>query len=720
MITLEKSEQSWISANQSYLQTAIYLVRLRLKKRICWLRTQWSQGSVDPLQGFASVVTDKQADWLLVGTDWEAESAFYGNDDQTREISEEIGLLEAALAQAEEHWINAGNPLPMTTMTKICGLSQFDQQLLWLCLAPAIDASFSSLFAYVQDNANRIAPTLQLAVNLFARDEQSRFLAFKQLLPTAPMRQFGLLQPFEANGELISQPLRLVPRVASFLQGIQQIDNQLEGMVKWVEEIYLPASQIAIAHQLAQWLSQQSSPMAVNLIGNGDADGVAAHCCRHAGLQLLAIDVAEAIRQNQTANLSSLERALLREAALLPCAFYLDFAQLDASEQKMALRLIERLPALIFFRSERPLPLDRPGLVQPIPHPTSAEQKDLWLQALGELSPNDAGIQALVQQFDFNGASIKKVADTAWRQTQLRFPHNGVSITIDDLWQASRAFASPKLAQLAQPIDSVYTWDDIILPAELLTQLREIEMQTAHRHRVYEQWGFGEKLSRGRGISALFAGASGTGKTMSAEILANALRLDLYRIDLSSVVSKYIGETEKNLKSVFDAAEKSGAILFFDEADALFGKRTEVKDSHDRYANIEINYLLQRMESYRGLAILATNRKSDIDRAFLRRLRYLLNFPFPDFNQRELIWRKAFPKQTPLGELNFGALAQLEVPGGNIKNIVLNGAFLAAEAGTAVTMAHLMRSAKREYAKIDKMIKAAEFGRFYDNEESER
>ena len=230
------------------------------------------------------------------------------------------------------------------------------------------------------------------------------------------------------------------------------------------------------------------------------------------------------------------------------------------------------------------------------------------------------------------------------------------------------------------------------------------------RTTVYEAWGFAAKGSRGLGISALFAGASGTGKTMAAEVLAGELRLDLYRIDLSQVVSKYIGETEKNLRRVFDAAEEGGAILLFDEADALFGKRSEVKDSHDRYANIEVSYLLQRMEAYRGLAILTTNMKNALDTAFLRRLRFIVQFPFPDAAQRAEIWRRIFPADTPTDGLDIAKLARLNVAGGNIRNIALNAAFLAADAGQPVRMGHLLRAARSEYAKLEKVPAAAEIG----------
>jgi SpoVK/Ycf46/Vps4 family AAA+-type ATPase len=283
------------------------------------------------------------------------------------------------------------------------------------------------------------------------------------------------------------------------------------------------------------------------------------------------------------------------------------------------------------------------------------------------------------------------------------------------LWDASRAAARAQLERaahgaesLAQRIEPTATWDDIVLPDAQMRILRDIAAHVRQRHRVYEEWGWGAKSARGLGITALFAGASGTGKTMAAEVLANELRLDLYRIDLSAVVSKYIGETEKNLRRVFDAAEAGGAILLFDEADALFGKRSEVKDSHDRYANIEISYLLQRMEQYRGLAILTTNLQEHLDRAFVRRLRFIVQFPFPDSAQRAEIGRRIFPRTTPTEQLDPQRLARLNVAGGAIRNIALHASFLAADENRAVNMSHLARAAQSEYGKMNRTMSESE------------
>jgi SpoVK/Ycf46/Vps4 family AAA+-type ATPase len=311
----------------------------------------------------------------------------------------------------------------------------------------------------------------------------------------------------------------------------------------------------------------------------------------------------------------------------------------------------------------------------------------------------------MVTQFDLDAQSIGAIAASVLKNRATRHEELG-----DSLWQACRSHAHPRLGDLAQHLQPVATWEDLVLPKPQIETLKDVSTHVRQRMKVYETWGFAAKSSRGLGISALFAGVSGTGKTMAAEVLANELKLDLYRIDLSQVVSKYIGETEKNLRRVFDAAEEGGAILLFDEADALFGKRSEVKDSHDRYANVEVSYLLQRMESYRGLAILTTNMKEALDPAFLRRIRFVVQFPFPDVEGRAEIWKRVFPAQTPTEGLDAMQLARLNVAGGNIRNIALNAAFLAAEANQPVRMSHLRRAASTEYTKLERPLSESETG----------
>ena len=335
--------------------------------------------------------------------------------------------------------------------------------------------------------------------------------------------------------------------------------------------------------------------------------------------------------------------------------------------------------------------------------PTASEQQDAWHKALDEAAN---GLPArLTGQFNFNLSTIRDIAARALASTV-----DDPRALPDALWSACLRHSRPTLNQLAQPLEPKASWDDLELPATEKAALRQITLQIENRAAVYDGWGFRERMNRGLGISVLFAGESGTGKTMAAEVIANELQLGLYRIDLSAVVNKYIGETEKNLCRLFDAAEAGGVILFFDEADALFGKRSEVKDSHDRYANIEINYLLQRMEAYSGLAILATNMKGSLDSAFLRRLRFIVNFPFPGPSERIAIWRKAFPPETPTAVLDFARLAKLNLTGASIHNIALTATFLAIQGETqVVSMAHVLEAARSEFRKLEKPINETDF-----------
>ncbi len=412
------------------------------------------------------------------------------------------------------------------------------------------------------------------------------------------------------------------------------------------------------------------------------------------------------------ADLEALIRLWARDAALLTSALLLDCTSLDPADVvrvSTVIRLIERVSGAVFVSTrERLQLLQRPTITFDVAKPRLDEQRAVWQSALGPIAaPLNGQIDLLVTQFNLGAPAIRAASAEV-------FGRMGAVANTDlssMLWNICRSQARPRLDDLAQRIESPATWDDLILPEAQRQTLRDIASHVRQRMRVYEQWGFAQKGSRGLGISALFAGQSGTGKTLAAEVLANTLNLDLYRIDLSAVVSKYIGETEKNLHRIFDAAEEGGAILLFDEADALFGKRSEVKDSHDRYANIEVSYLLQRMESYHGLAILTTNLKSALDTAFLRRIRFVVQFPFPDVAQRTEIWRRVFPPHAPTESLKWERLGQLNVAGGNIRNIALNAAFLAADdpaAGTQIQMRHVLRAARTEYAKLEKTLTEAE------------
>jgi hypothetical protein len=596
-------------------------------------------------------------------------------------------------------------PVPATleTLCTLFGLSSFERSTLLLCAGVELDAMFPALCAAAQGDAGRPYATFGLALAALPHPHWSA------LSPAAPLRRWRLL---EVGGESLTRgPLRIDERVLHYLAGLQYLDERLEGFVDLVQaaEELLP-SQRALAARLAEsWSRGKGGTVPVARLSGGDKESrraVATAACVELGLTLHELSA-----QNLPSDLRELKglaRLWEREAALSASTLLLECGEgnsADAALRRAALHFIEGVGSTIIMAGEDRLPAPRRAfLTLKMPTPTLHEKRALWLGALRESTTSANGqVDALVAQFDLGPGAIRNACAEALGR------RGGASEDLGELlWDAGRAQARPHLEDLAQRIEPAAAWDDLVLPGAQKQLLREVVMHVRQRVTVYEAWGFAAMSSRGLGISALFTGPSGTGKTMAAEVLANELRLDLYRIDLSSVVSKYIGETEKNLRRVFAAAEGGGAILLFDEADALFGKRSEVRDSHDRHANIEVSYLLQRMEAYRGLAILTTNMKGALDSAFLRRLRFVVQFPFPDTAQRAEIWRRVFPPEALTEALDFDKLARLNVAGGNIRNIALNAAFLAADAQEPVRMEYLLRAARGEYAKLEKSLTEAQ------------
>jgi hypothetical protein len=403
-------------------------------------------------------------------------------------------------------------------------------------------------------------------------------------------------------------------------------------------------------------------------------------------------------------DLADVIRLWEREAMLLPLALYVDASDVRPEELASLQSLLRDLSGAVLVGCREPLAVPGRGFrLVDARRPTPAEQEDLWAGELaGLVEPADRLGQVarrLSGEFDLNQAAIGEAASRA------RLAGGGV----DTLWTACQAHTRPRLEALAQRQEARATWDDLVLPEAGTVLLHHLVDQVRGRATVLHHWGFAESITRGSGITALFAGQSGTGKSLAAEVIARELGLALYRVDLSGVVSKYIGETERNLRQVFDAADEGGTLLLFDEADALFGRRSEVKDSHDRYANIEVNYLLQRMEDYRGVAILTTNQRHAVDHSFLRRLRFVVSFPFPSPIERELLWRRAFPDRTPIDELEMGRLTRLATTGGMIRNIALNAAYCAAGKGTPVTTDLVLEMARVEFHKLQLPVSDADF-----------
>ena len=620
------------------------------------------------------------------------------------------GPIDALTGEAAPLSVAAeSSPLALNVLSATFGLSRFEQQVLLLCGGMELDARFPGACAAAHGDPSRAYPTFGLALAALPDAHWSA------LTPVAPLRHWRLIELGPEHG-LTRTPLRIDERILHYLTGINTPDQRLAGLITPVQG----DGNLAVSHRLlvdriaALWPAapRDDLPAIVHLRG-GDRQAkrsIAAAVTEALGMRLNVLDSADV--PAGAAELDGLIRIWERETALANTVLYLERDDLDDQDHARTAaveRFLARTAVALIVSSRDGGSLwTRPTLTFDVGRLTPGEQSDLWREALRSPSPNGGGpdlaatTEPIIAQFNLGAAAIRSAASKARQAAPDDLQHA--------LWDACRIQARPRLDGLARRIEPSATWDDLVLPEDQLRVLHEIVIHVRQRARVYELWGFESKGERGLGISALFAGSSGTGKTLAGEVIAAALRLDLYQIDLSQVVSKYIGETETNLRRVFDAAEAGGAVLLFDEADALFGKRSEVKDSHDRYANIEVSYLLQRMEAYRGLAILTTNQQSALDTAFLRRIRFIVQFPFPDCEQRAEIWRRVFPAATPLADLDWSRLSQLNVAGGNIRNIALHAAFLAAEAGPPVTMAHLLQAARGEYAKLEKPLTAGEIG----------
>jgi len=611
--------------------------------------------------------------------------------------------VSSPVDEAELHELAAGmaSAPAIESLCTLFGLSPFERDVLLLCAGIELDSRISALCASVQGEPARNYPTFSLALSLFPDAHWSA------LTPAAPLRWWRMLELGSVT-TLTQSPVRIDERILHYLAGASHIDDRLMGYVEPVDapEQLVPSHKVLAETIAAAWSNsaQGKSLPVIQLVGIDQSArrDVAASAGALLGIRLCTMR-AESI-PSSPAESEALMRLWEREAILSNLALMIACHEADSTQ---ALRWAElaRFPVVISSRER--LPFDnRHTLTFDVMKPTVSEQHALWTESLGAAAARLNGhMDLLVTQFDLDAQSIGAIAAGVLKTSSS--PEKDLN---DSLWQACRSHAHPRLGDLAQRILPIATWEDLVLPDGQIETLRDVSTHVRQRMKVYETWGFAAKSSRGLGISALFAGVSGTGKTMAAEVLANELKLDLYRIDLSQVVSKYIGETEKNLRRVFDAAEEGGAILLFDEADAIFGKRSEVKDSHDRYANVEVSYLLQRMESYRGLAILTTNMKEALDSAFLRRIRFVVQFPFPDAEGRAEIWRRVFPAQTPTEGLNVLKLAHLNVAGGNIRNIALNAAFLAAESSQPVRMSHLKHAAGTEYAKLERPLSENEIG----------
>jgi len=672
----------------------------------------------DAAQGHRWFMSPEQAEHLLA---------------QVRSVDDAMDLA-ASVREARQR-INArvtasaeqGRYLALPHLVQMFRLSAVEEVAIVACLAAELDGRYSRLYGYLHDDLTRRCPTLDLISRLYAIDAGEGSTPAVLCSTNANVFRWALVHAVgrgDAGAPRLTRELVIDGRIAAFLLGMPDVDEHIAPFVSR----YDPMSESAasdldgeLVDGLRRVLLAEGSRPVVYLHGPAASGGrlLAAAVCRPAKLRLLRVEIDEMFQSSSAPGalaLSDMLRRAFREALLSSAAVYFcGVDRLDDARASACLRILERMvaeaPALTFIEARRflwGLPDSEWPAVLPVQlgYPDYSARRREWrrlAESTSAAQATDRELETLATRYRL---TISEIAD-AYRLAGLRAAmraDGAACVGIDDLHWAARTRAHAYFGSLARMVVPRAGWDDLVLSAATARQLRDICEQVRHRATVLHQWGFDRRLSRGKGLYVLFVGASGTGKTLAAEVIAGTLGVDLLAVDLSGVVSKYIGETEKNLERIFAGAERSDAILFFDEADALFGKRSEVRDAHDRYANIETNYLLQRLEQFEGVVILATNLAQNLDDAFSRRIHVSVEFPFPDEAARGAIWRRHVPEETPVAaDLDFGLLAKrYKIAGGNIRNIALNAAYLAAAAGGRLQMTHLHQATQREYEKIGK------------------
>ncbi|MCP4662010.1 MAG: ATP-binding protein [bacterium] len=728
--------------SRQHLRAEMAWLELILKREMAVAKRCGKLGPVDEFAGM--YVSEDEIRRYLTGAEPAAEgrpaegpAEAPDSDAEVRALDERLRRTRLDVDRRAAAAIGHGVDLRLPRLADRFGLSDTEIRILLLCVAPDVDVRFHRCFAYLQNDVGKKRPSVQFLARVC--DGFRDVLDARALLgPDAPLlRHRLLLLPQRTDGREVPIPVQqpvVSSGVLDFVFGLDRLDERLAAFAELVEPRPMRPFGAYDRHLLSirdRLLGAARSHGDLPLAYVGGPTG----CQRARLVEQVARDSGRCVLRARAAGLFAAAAPVGDSLALLARDAVLHHALLHLEEvddpitengrpaaAAAALRTwLESEPRVpVLLTGTRPPAeiggaLGVPFSAYSIPHPSIEERSEIWSTLL-EGAPGDESrrlIDALAAKFRFTPGQIRSAVRAATATADARAADAGAAIVgIEDLHRCCRQASNQRLLAYAQKIVPKYGWDDIVLTPETRNQLREICAAIRYRRTVYGRWGFEEKFSVGNGVNALFAGPSGTGKTMSAEIIAGDLELDLYKIDLSCVVSKYVGETERNLEKIFDEAETSNSILFFDEADALFGKRSEIKDAHDRYANIEINYLLQKMDDYEGIVILATNLKGNMDAAFTRRLSHVVDFSAPDAELRRWIWAKVFPAAVPLAsDADFDFLARkFQLSGGNIKNVAVNSAFMAARAGDPVCMVHLIRATKREFQKLGKLCSKSEFG----------
>jgi ATP-dependent 26S proteasome regulatory subunit len=628
---------------------------------------------------------------------------------------------------------------PLAWLQKTFELSAFDIDILTIALAPELDRRYERLYAYLQDDVRLKYPTVDLALNLLCSTATDKLTHRANFATNAPLIRHNILRLTGANQPekptLLASSFQLDEQIVRFLLGQPGLDTRLVPFCQLLQSpspvdilpLDTETQQTLLATTANYW--RKSQPLSLYFHGEDQTSKLqgAATLAAEIKIPLLTVDLAKIV--DAKADFELTLKLIFREAWLQNALLYFDgFDILQHHERAIPyqyfIQALKEAPGITILAGTKPWTPPGKGAIGivsiPFTIPNFEQRRTFWQNNLttANIQLNLIDLDILADRFRL---TPDQIADTVATASNIAHLHSAQSTkqesaqpTINELFAAARTQSGHELAALARKIEPKYTWDDIILPEDQVAQLREICNQAKYRHLVQVEWGFVRKSSNGKGLNVLFSGVPGTGKTMAAEVIASDLQLDLYKIDLSQIVSKYIGETEKNLNRVFTGAANSNAILLFDEADSLFSKRSEVKDARDRYANIEIGYLLQKMEEYEGVAILTTNLQQSMDEAFVRRLHFIIQFVLPNQNLRCRIWEKVFPNQAPCSpDIDFNFLArQFSISGADIRNIASSAAYLAANNGQVITMTHLVRAIRRQHQKVGKILMPEELGEY--------
>lgn len=706
-----------VDLSLEHLQAELGRIDLLIRREV----RRWQLAGQDPNDNFRGLyMSDTQVNAMLnrpFGTSWghmvdlspeDAESLDRGLKQLAR-YSRDVGERAQRLGQV----------LRLEHLQRTFELSEFEMDVILVCLAPHLDLRYERVYGYLQDDVTRKRPTVNLMLDLLGEPGIGRLKLLKYFAETANFFKHGLLEravePGAAEPPLLGLPLSLDKSIVSWLLGDYHTGVELRDFAQLVPVVSRQAIDSDILSPDIRAELQHAAKGQPVLVFHG-----ADHTNQQTAALVFAAQLQRPLMMIQLAGLiesgiSPIQatRLGLRDARInraIPFFSGWDAVLKEKSPQTDVFAEICEYPDVVIVGGKDvwfPMGIsrNRPLHWMEFPIPDYPQRLALWQHFLqGKIDhAADMELKHLAGQFLLSTGQVRDAVASAMD----RVAQSGRQLHIGDLFTAARAHSNPSLSNLARKITPRYGWDDIILPEDHLTILHEIVDTVRGRPIVMEMWGVGKKLAASSGVSVLFAGSPGTGKTMAAEVIANELKLDLYKIDLSTVVSKYIGETEKNLEKIFTEAQSSNAILFFDEADALFGKRSEVKDAHDKYANIEIAYLLQRMEAYDGVTILATNLRANLDEAFTRRLQFALDIPFPEEKYRLRIWNTLFPPDVPrAADVDFRLLTErFKLAGGNIRNVIVSAAFLAASDDSPVTMRHLFHATRRELQKMGRLVK---------------